>query len=216
MPSLPNLRLKESHHSSSQPNFSQRAIQDVGHQLCGTYNAGQWRIFYIIIATKYFTKWPVALATKTHDAATVAKFLYNHIFTIFGPPTHLLSDQGTEFDNELVKGLISQARVDHKLTTSYNPWCNRLTELFNKTLFAALEKCSSLNPDTWYVHIPRVLWTYRTQIHSLLQCTPYELLFGMMYIANPLQKKLPTDSARNLLPRNEPKPTPKPKKRPQQ
>lgn len=148
---------------------------------------------YILVATEYFTKWPVALATKVHDAATVAEFLYQHIFTVFGPPTHILTDRGTEFNNDLMKRLTAEAHVNHKLTTSYNPRCNGLTERFNKTLFAALEKCSEANPDTWHVHIPKVLWTYRTRIHSSLQRTPYELLFGMKYIKNPLQKKLATE-----------------------
>lgn len=76
---------------------------------------------YIILATEYFTNSPVALVTETHDAATVAKFLYNHIFAIFGLPTHLLSDRGTEFNNDLVKDLIFQSQVDYKLITSYNP-----------------------------------------------------------------------------------------------
>lgn len=35
---------------------------------------GQCR--YILIATKYVTKWPEAIPTKTDDVDTVAKFIY--------------------------------------------------------------------------------------------------------------------------------------------
>ena len=47
---------------------------------------------YILIATDYATKWAEAIATKTDDAATVAKFLWENIITKYGCPLELVSD----------------------------------------------------------------------------------------------------------------------------
>lgn len=41
---------------------------------------------YILVASEYFTKWPVVKAYPTNDAITVAQFLYKEIFCVFGPP----------------------------------------------------------------------------------------------------------------------------------
>jgi hypothetical protein len=36
---------------------------------------------YILVATEYVSKWAKAMATKTDDAKTVAKFFYENIIT---------------------------------------------------------------------------------------------------------------------------------------
>ena len=50
---------------------------------------------YILVATDYLTKWVEAKATVKNDARTTDKFLYEYIFTRYGLPIELVSDQGT-------------------------------------------------------------------------------------------------------------------------
>jgi hypothetical protein len=52
---------------------------------------------YILLAVEAFTRYPIAIATPTNDALTAATFLYVHIFSHFGPPLELLSDNGSHF-----------------------------------------------------------------------------------------------------------------------
>jgi hypothetical protein len=40
---------------------------------------------YILLAVENFTRWPIAIASPENDAVTTARFLYDHIFTHFGP-----------------------------------------------------------------------------------------------------------------------------------
>jgi hypothetical protein len=54
--------------------------------------SGYGKIQYILVATKYVTKRVEALATKTDDTKTVAKFLYENIITRFRCPKELASD----------------------------------------------------------------------------------------------------------------------------
>ena len=54
---------------------------------------------YIIVATDYVTKWVEAKATQKNDAHTIAKFLYKYIFTRYGLPIELVSNQGFHFIN---------------------------------------------------------------------------------------------------------------------
>lgn len=57
---------------------------------------------YIVVATKYLTKWAQAKTVKTDTAANAATFLYENIISQFGCPKILVSDRGTYFLNSLI------------------------------------------------------------------------------------------------------------------
>jgi len=54
---------------------------------------------YILVVVDYVSKWVEAIATPTNDTKVVIKFLKKNIFTTFGMPRALLSDNGTHFCN---------------------------------------------------------------------------------------------------------------------
>ena len=58
---------------------------------------------YILLAVDYVSKWVEAIPTQTNDAKVVASFLRSHIFTQFGTPRALITDEGTHFCNKLVE-----------------------------------------------------------------------------------------------------------------
>lgn len=59
----------------------------------------------ILVITDHFTKYAVALPTKDQKATTVAKSLWEHYFVHYGFPERILSDQGRDFESELIKEL---------------------------------------------------------------------------------------------------------------
>ena len=61
---------------------------------------------YIIVATDYLTKWVEVKATPRNDARTMAKFLFEDIFTKYGLPLEIASDQGVHFVNEVIEFLL--------------------------------------------------------------------------------------------------------------
>lgn len=74
---------------------------------------------HILVAVEAFTRWPIALATPNTEAKTVANFLYKHIFCNFGPPMHILTDNGSSFDNEIIDNFLNLVNVHHKFTSPY-------------------------------------------------------------------------------------------------
>ena len=40
---------------------------------------------FTLVITKYYTRWPIAVATPLADAETTAKVIYREIFCTFGP-----------------------------------------------------------------------------------------------------------------------------------
>ena len=50
---------------------------------------------YILVAVDYVSKWVEAAAYPTNDAKVVMRFLHKHVFTRFGTPRAIISDEGT-------------------------------------------------------------------------------------------------------------------------
>ena len=134
---------------------------------------------YLLVCTKYYTRWPIVKATKFADSDVVSKFLYEEVFCIFGPPQEILTDGGSHFRNEIVKKFCEIVQTRHKFSSPYHPRTNGLTEKLNHTLICALRKTAYHDPDNWDEFVPSVTYAYRTKIHKILGLTPYELMFGV-------------------------------------
>eukprot|EP00253_Pinus_taeda_P016001 PITA_16001 len=63
---------------------------------------------YILVCTDYVTKWVEAKALYVATEKAVVEFLFEDIFTRFGVPREIFTNQGTQFTSKLVKTLIEQ------------------------------------------------------------------------------------------------------------
>ena len=62
----------------------------------------------------------------------VLKFLHKNIFTHFGTPSAILSDNGTYFCDKLFNNLLARYGVRHKVALAYHPETNSQAEVSNK------------------------------------------------------------------------------------
>ncbi len=60
---------------------------------------------YILVATKYATKWVEIMAFITNTIVIIARFLYEYILAIFGYPLTIVPDQKIHFINDTIKHL---------------------------------------------------------------------------------------------------------------
>lgn len=89
---------------------------------------------HVLVAVEAFSRWPLAIAVPTTKVKSVSKFLYKHIFCVFGPSTHLLSDNGSAFDNEIINGFLNLVSTRHKFTAPYRPQTNGRNEQMNDNI----------------------------------------------------------------------------------
>ena len=77
-----------------------RPMSVVGIDIMGPLNPSYAGNQYIIVVSRYYTKWVVAFAVPNHTAATVADKLVQEVFLCLGFPIQIHSDQGREFEFE--------------------------------------------------------------------------------------------------------------------
>ena len=77
---------------------------------------------YILLAVDYVSKWVEAVSCKTNDHRIVVKFLKENIFSRFGTPRTIISDNGTHFCNRsfetLMKKILDNPQVIHSIPSS--------------------------------------------------------------------------------------------------
>ncbi|XP_038976654.1 uncharacterized protein LOC113463578 [Phoenix dactylifera] len=99
---------------------------------------------YILVAVDYVSKWVEATATQTNDSRVVMRFVKKNIFSRFGVPRAIISDEGSHFCNRSFEVLLKKYGVTHKVALSYHPQTNGQVELANRELKQILEKTTCL------------------------------------------------------------------------
>ncbi|XP_073152066.1 uncharacterized protein [Henckelia pumila] len=89
---------------------------------------------YILLAVDYVSKWVEAKPTRTNDSQVVVGFLKFNIFSRFGIPRALISNQGTHFYNRTVEALLKKYGVYHRVATAYHPQTNGQAEVSNREI----------------------------------------------------------------------------------
>ena len=75
---------------------------------------------YILVGVDYVSKWVEVISCKRNDHRLL-KFLKENIFSRFGVPKAIISDEGTHFCNKSFEILLAKHRVKHKVATPYHP-----------------------------------------------------------------------------------------------
>jgi hypothetical protein len=133
---------------------------------------------YILVCTYFVTKWVEAKALYQATEKSVIEFIYEEIFTHFGVPHEIVTDQGAQFTSKLMKELTDRYGIKHCKSSPYHPQANGQVESTNKVLEAILTKTIHLHHRDWADRLPESLWAYRTTWRNTTGHTPYELVFG--------------------------------------
>ena len=133
---------------------------------------------YILLAVDYVSKWVEAIPTRTNDAKVVAQFLRSNIFTCFGTPRALITDNGTHFCNKVIDKVLQKYGVRHRTSLAYHPQSNGQAEVLNREIKYILEKTVSSSRKDWSKKMDDALWAYHTTFKTPLGMSPYRIVYG--------------------------------------
>uniref|UniRef100_A0A803NKF3 Integrase catalytic domain-containing protein n=1 Tax=Cannabis sativa TaxID=3483 RepID=A0A803NKF3_CANSA len=116
-----------------------------------------------MVVVDYVSKWVEAIASPTNDAKVVMKFLHKNVFTRFGTPRALISDEGTHFVNKVLAALLAKYIVKHKIAKAYHPQINGQAKISNRELTGILEKVVNPSSKDLSQRLHDSLWAYQLE-----------------------------------------------------
>ena len=132
----------------------------------------------VLVITDHFTKLAHAFPCQDQTAKKVAKKLWDSFFCIYGFPQRLHSDQGANFESELIAELLKLSGVDKSHTSPYHPMGNGGTERFNRTLGNMLRSLPLRSKQKWPQMIQTMTFVYNCTVHETTGFAPFYLMFG--------------------------------------
>jgi transposase InsO family protein len=100
---------------------------------------------YILVCMDYVTKWVEIKSLFRAIEKSVVELIYEDIFTCFGVPREIVTDQGTQFTSKMMKELTEKYGNKHCKSSPYHPQANGQVESTNKVLEAILTKTVQLH-----------------------------------------------------------------------
>ena len=103
----------------------------------------------VLVITDHFTRYALAYPSKTQTAQATARIIWDNFICHYGFPEKFISDQGRNFESDLIKELCKIAGVKKLHTTPYHPQENGQCERFNSTLCNMLGTLSEEEKSDW-------------------------------------------------------------------
>ena len=108
----------------------------------------------------------------------MSELILTEIFTCYGSPVQLVTDNGPENINRIMKEALESLNVEHVTTSPYNPQSNAKVERFHKTLPDVLSKLIRDNEENWDLFLTQALAAVRFCENETSKFSPYHMIFG--------------------------------------
>ena len=135
---------------------------------------------YALVVVCVTTRFVIAEATKSKQAAEVAKVLRTRVFPLFGVPRLVQTDNEKSLAGGLMKVISELTGFQHDTIHEFNPKANGVVERHNGVVKNTLLKL--LGPHTskteWANFLQDAVWQTRASVNSSTGLTPQHMTFG--------------------------------------
>lgn len=146
-----------------------------------------------------FSKYGQAYHLRDGTAVSVLQALLSFC-THHGLPMTIVTDQGTEFTNQLFSEFTRLHRITHHKTLAHAPNDNGIIERFHSTLLEHLRILRLQKRDEPVINLmPYAIIAYNSSIHSFTKCRPYDIITGHFDPRDPLDIDLTEQLMQNYV-----------------
>jgi transposase InsO family protein len=145
---------------------------------------------FILVAIDYFTKWVEAASYTNVTRQVVAKFIKKEIICHYGVPNKIITDNGSNLNNQTIRELCENFKIEHHNSSPYHPKMNGAVEVANKNIKRIIQKMVKTYKD-WHEMLPFALHGYRTAVRTSTGATSFSLVYGMEAVL-PIEVEIPS------------------------
>lgn len=137
-----------------------------------------------------FSKYGQAYHLRDGTAISIIQSLL-HYCTHHSFPLTLVTDNGTEFTNQLFSEFTQLHKINHHRTLPHAPNDNGNIERFHLTILEHLRILKLQQKDESVVNImPYAIIAYNSSVHSFTKCRPYDIINGHFDPRDPVDMDL--------------------------
>ncbi len=96
----------------------------------------------------------------------------------YNTPKVLLSDNGTEFNNQILTAICADYSITKCNVIAYHPASNGMVERQNRKIIHHLRTLVGDVSSTWHEWMPQVMASLNTSLHKFIGDTPHFVVFG--------------------------------------
>ncbi len=133
---------------------------------------------YVLMITCQFTKWLECHAISDQTAEMIVETFYNEWMVRFGTPTQIHTDQGRNFDGNVLKILCKLLEIAKTRTTPYRPSSNGQVEWYNRTLAQFIRCFLEGKQQDWDKYVPALGMSIRETVNRDTGFTPNMMVLG--------------------------------------
>lgn len=116
--------------------FAMLSIDVIGRIKPTTSN----RHHFILVAINYFTKWVEAISYANVTRQLMVRFLKKEIICRYGVPNKIITENGSNLNNKMMKELRKNFKIEHHNSSLYRPKMNGVFEASNKNIKKIMQK----------------------------------------------------------------------------
>nr|KYP76770.1 Pol polyprotein [Cajanus cajan] len=144
---------------------------------------------FILVAIDYFTKWVEAASYASVTRNVVVKFIKRNLICRYGLPSRIITDNGTNLNNKMMKELCEGFKIQHHNSSPYHPKMNGAIKAANKNIKKIIQKMVVTYED-WHEMLFFALHGYQTFVRTSTGATPYSMVYGMEAVL-PIEVEIP-------------------------
>ena len=140
---------------------------------------------YILTILDAFSKFVFFLPVRNTKSETTNHILATHIFSIFGPPKYLVSDNVSHFRSRSLQDFCTEFGIKHVFTSPYYPKPSH-AERANKNVKIAIRIFHNQYQQHWDQHLHWFQLALNSAFHESTNNSPARLFLGR-HIYHPLE-----------------------------
>ncbi|KAG1168619.1 hypothetical protein G6F70_009027 [Rhizopus microsporus] len=146
---------------------------DLAGPMKTSFSGNNYLLVMVDIATRYCVLKPL----PDKQSMTIVKALID-VFSNYGFPRIIQSDNGGEFVNELMQLLAENAGYDHRLISSYHPRANGVSERWVQSAVKVIKKQIEGAKADWDLYVPSTQLFLNGKVNERTKTPPFTLMFG--------------------------------------